>query len=86
MLLIAGRSDLVSLRPEAESLLRSETTGKIKSVVVTLKGAQNTQPGYDFYSRNFAPWVGIPEDPVTGEENIKKVEECVHYITKHMKK
>uniref|UniRef100_A0A3Q4GQV2 Phenazine biosynthesis like protein domain containing n=1 Tax=Neolamprologus brichardi TaxID=32507 RepID=A0A3Q4GQV2_NEOBR len=22
--------------------------------------------GYDFYSRNFAPWVGIPEDPVTG--------------------
>ncbi|XP_056326908.1 phenazine biosynthesis-like domain-containing protein [Danio aesculapii] len=60
------RSDLVSLRPEAESLLRSETTGKIKSVVVTLKGAQNAQPGYDFYSRNFAPWVGIPEDPVTG--------------------
>ncbi|NP_001019582.1 phenazine biosynthesis-like domain-containing protein [Danio rerio] len=60
------RSDLVSLRPEADSLLRSETTGKIKSVVVTLKGAQKAQPGYDFYSRNFAPWVGIPEDPVTG--------------------
>ncbi|XP_035761092.1 phenazine biosynthesis-like domain-containing protein 1 [Neolamprologus brichardi] len=29
-------------------------------------GSPDCQPGYDFYSRNFAPWVGIPEDPVTG--------------------
>uniref|UniRef100_A0A8C1PHM5 Phenazine biosynthesis-like protein domain containing 2 n=1 Tax=Cyprinus carpio TaxID=7962 RepID=A0A8C1PHM5_CYPCA len=60
------RSELVSLRPEAESLLRNETTGKIKSLIITLKGAESTQSGYDFYSRVFAPWVGVPEDPVTG--------------------
>ncbi|TRY90537.1 hypothetical protein DNTS_002662 [Danionella cerebrum] len=57
------RSELSSLRPEADSLLTTESTGRIKSVIVTLKG--NTGCGYDFYSRNFAPWVGIPEDPVT---------------------
>ncbi|XDV50219.1 hypothetical protein PO909_019316 [Leuciscus waleckii] len=60
------RSELISLRPEAETLLRNETTGKIKSLIVTLKGPQTTQSGYDFYSRVFAPWVGVPEDPVTG--------------------
>ncbi|XP_058652923.1 phenazine biosynthesis-like domain-containing protein isoform X2 [Onychostoma macrolepis] len=60
------RSELVSLRPEAEALLRNETTGKIKSLIITLKGAESTQSGYDFYSRVFAPWVGVPEDPVTG--------------------
>ncbi|XP_026080432.1 phenazine biosynthesis-like domain-containing protein [Carassius auratus] len=60
------RSELVSLRPEAQSLLRNETTGKIRSLIITLKGAESTQSGYDFYSRVFAPWVGVPEDPVTG--------------------
>ncbi len=29
-------------------------------------GSPDCQPGYDFYSRYFAPWNGIPEDPVTG--------------------
>ncbi|XP_067277956.1 phenazine biosynthesis-like domain-containing protein [Pseudorasbora parva] len=60
------RSELMSLRPEAETLLRNETTGKIKSLIITLKGTQTSQSGYDFYSRIFAPWVGVPEDPVTG--------------------
>ncbi|ROL49088.1 Phenazine biosynthesis-like domain-containing protein 2 [Anabarilius grahami] len=60
-----NRSELMSLRPEAETLVRNETTGKIKSLIVTLKGTQTTQSGYDFYSRVFSPWVGVPEDPVT---------------------
>jgi len=34
---------------------------------VTMKGAPTVQPGYDFYSRYFAPWYGVPEDPVCGE-------------------
>uniref|UniRef100_A0A3Q3E572 Phenazine biosynthesis like protein domain containing n=1 Tax=Labrus bergylta TaxID=56723 RepID=A0A3Q3E572_9LABR len=29
-------------------------------------GSPDCQPGYDFYSRYFSPWNGIPEDPVTG--------------------
>ncbi|XP_055027214.2 phenazine biosynthesis-like domain-containing protein [Misgurnus anguillicaudatus] len=60
------RSKLTSLKPEADALLRNESTGKIKGVIVTMKGAPTAQPGYDFYSRYFAPWVGILEDPVTG--------------------
>ncbi|XP_017571293.1 phenazine biosynthesis-like domain-containing protein 1 isoform X1 [Pygocentrus nattereri] len=60
------RSALTSLNPVAETLLKCEDSGKVKSVVVTIKGAPTSQPGYDFFSRNFAPWHGIPEDPVTG--------------------
>ncbi|XP_056326529.1 phenazine biosynthesis-like domain-containing protein [Danio aesculapii] len=60
------RSELTSLSPVAEALIKSETTGKIKAVIVTIKGAPNAQPGYDFYSRVFAPWFGVPEDPVCG--------------------
>ncbi|RXN27783.1 phenazine biosynthesis-like domain-containing [Labeo rohita] len=60
------RSELTSLKPEAEALLKNESTGKIKGVIVTMKGAPTAQPGYDFYSRYFAPWVGIHEDPVCG--------------------
>ncbi|XP_073776982.1 phenazine biosynthesis-like domain-containing protein [Danio rerio] len=60
------RSELTSLSPVAEALIKSETTGKIKAVIVTIKGAPNAQPGYDFYSRVFAPWYGVPEDPVCG--------------------
>uniref|UniRef100_A0A9J7X8G2 Phenazine biosynthesis-like protein domain containing 2 n=1 Tax=Cyprinus carpio carpio TaxID=630221 RepID=A0A9J7X8G2_CYPCA len=61
-----SRSELTSLKPEAEALLKNESTGKIKGVIVTMKGAPTAQPGYDFYSRYFAPWVGILEDPVCG--------------------
>ncbi|KAI5617417.1 phenazine biosynthesis like protein domain containing [Silurus asotus] len=60
------RSVLSSLSPVAESLLKSEDSGRVKSLIITVKGAPTSQPGYDFYSRNFAPWVGVPEDPVTG--------------------
>ncbi|XP_039528038.1 phenazine biosynthesis-like domain-containing protein isoform X1 [Pimephales promelas] len=60
------RSKLTSLRPEAEALLKNESTGKLKGVIVTMKGAPTVQPGYDFYSRYFAPWYGVPEDPVCG--------------------
>ncbi|XP_073690095.1 phenazine biosynthesis-like domain-containing protein [Garra rufa] len=60
------RSELTSLKPEGEDLLKNESTGKIKGVIVTIKGAPTAQPEYDFYSRYFSPWFGIPEDPVCG--------------------
>ncbi|XP_050982228.1 phenazine biosynthesis-like domain-containing protein [Labeo rohita] len=60
------RSALTSLKPEAEALLKNESTGKIKGVIVTMKGAPTAQPGYDIYSRYFAPWLGVHEDPVCG--------------------
>ena len=36
----------------------------VRGVIVTLQGG----PPYDFLSRYFAPWNGVPEDPVTGQE------------------
>jgi predicted PhzF superfamily epimerase YddE/YHI9 len=47
-----------------QELLAIENSGVIKGVIITLKA--NEEEDYDFYSRYFAPWVGIPEDPVTG--------------------
>lgn len=66
------RKQLESLTPDISSMMAAEVTGKVKGVIVTLKG--NTENGavssdgetYDFISRYFAPWNGIPEDPVTG--------------------
>ncbi|XP_048865041.1 phenazine biosynthesis-like domain-containing protein 1 [Brienomyrus brachyistius] len=63
------RAALMSLQPDPASLLHAEPTGKVKSLMVTLKGDPVAQPAYDFFSRNFAPWQGIPEDPVTGSSH-----------------
>ncbi|GFO25743.1 phenazine biosynthesis-like domain-containing protein [Plakobranchus ocellatus] len=49
-----------------------EHTGLVKGVGLTVKGSQTNGcvdgdgKVYDFVSRYFAPWMGIPEDPVTG--------------------
>ncbi|XP_061670294.1 phenazine biosynthesis-like domain-containing protein 2 [Syngnathoides biaculeatus] len=60
------RSVLTSLQVSPDVLLRSEKSGLVKGLIVTTKGSPDCQPAYDFYSRYFAPWNGIPEDPVTG--------------------
>ncbi|KAM6943302.1 phenazine biosynthesis-like domain-containing protein [Xenentodon cancila] len=60
------RSVLTGLKVDPIALLNSETSGRVKGLIVTMKGSLDSQPGYDFYSRYFGPWVGIPEDPVTG--------------------
>ena len=52
---------LKSIKPDATALLASHS-GKIRGVIVTVKGEKD----YDFVSRYFAPWNGIPEDSVTG--------------------
>ncbi|MGH0117380.1 UNVERIFIED_CONTAM: hypothetical protein FKN15_033475, partial [Acipenser sinensis] len=58
-----NRCVLESLKPDTESLMKSDSTGKVAGLIITLKGNQNGD--YDFYSRYFSPWNGIPEDPVT---------------------
>jgi aminocarboxymuconate-semialdehyde decarboxylase len=57
-------SGLLAISAEFPSLLRAAHGGAVvRGVMVTLR----TPAGpYDFQSRYFAPWVGIPEDPVTG--------------------
>ncbi|NXE32716.1 PBLD protein, partial [Ptilorrhoa leucosticta] len=59
------RSVLEELKVSAQSFLSAEKTGKVKGLILTVKG-NSSGKGHDFYSRYFAPWYGVPEDPVTG--------------------
>uniref|UniRef100_A0A2K5ZAH7 Phenazine biosynthesis-like domain-containing protein n=1 Tax=Mandrillus leucophaeus TaxID=9568 RepID=A0A2K5ZAH7_MANLE len=62
-----NRSFLENLKVNTENLLQVENTGKVKGLILTLKGEPGGQSrSFDFYSRYFAPWVGVAEDPVTG--------------------
>ncbi|XP_062989119.1 phenazine biosynthesis-like domain-containing protein [Elgaria multicarinata webbii] len=64
---IYKRSDLEKLKVNGQELLLAEKTGKVKGLIVTLKGDfHGKHESYDFYSRYFAPWNGVSEDPVTG--------------------
>uniref|UniRef100_A0A8C9L1Z0 Phenazine biosynthesis-like domain-containing protein n=1 Tax=Pavo cristatus TaxID=9049 RepID=A0A8C9L1Z0_PAVCR len=61
------RSVLEELQVRAQHFLSAEKTGKVKGLILTLKGKSNGKDkGHDFYSRYFAPWYGVLEDPVTG--------------------
>lgn len=61
------RSFLESLKVNTERLPAIEKTGKVRGLILTVKGEAGGQTApYDFYSRCFAPWVGVAEDPVTG--------------------
>lgn len=64
---LCPRSFLESLKVNTEPLPGIEKTGKVKGLILTVKGESGGQTTpYDFYSRYFAPWFGVPEDPVTG--------------------
>lgn len=61
------RSFLENLKVNTQNLLQVENSGKVKGLILTLKGQPGGQAeAFDFYSRYFAPWVGVAEDPVTG--------------------
>ncbi|XP_042552350.1 phenazine biosynthesis-like domain-containing protein isoform X3 [Dipodomys spectabilis] len=60
------RSFLETLKVNTETLPHIENTGKVKGLILTLKGEPGGQTqAFDFYSRYFAPWWGVAEDPVT---------------------
>jgi PhzF family phenazine biosynthesis protein len=54
---------LVALAPEMGSLARVKLPDGVMGVSVT---APDEEGSADFVSRFFGPWVGVPEDPVTG--------------------
>ncbi|XP_004632099.1 phenazine biosynthesis-like domain-containing protein [Octodon degus] len=61
------RSFLETLQVTTGTLTQVENTGKVKGLILTLRGEPSGHAqAFDFYSRYFAPWVGVSEDPVTG--------------------
>ena len=60
-------------KPDFQAMMCAHSSGVVRGVIVTLQGTESngcvdsSGAVYDFVSRYFAPWVGIPEDPVTGE-------------------
>ncbi|CAK8685558.1 unnamed protein product [Clavelina lepadiformis] len=57
-----AQKDIEELNPDISKMTETHDGSKYKGVIVTTKGSGD----YDFLSRYFAPWNGIPEDPVTG--------------------
>eukprot|EP00053_Salpingoeca_punica_P019373 m.195469 g.195469 ORF g.195469 m.195469 type:complete len:294 (+) comp17637_c0_seq4:41-922(+) len=59
------RQQLEAMNPDTTAMRESHTEDLVRGVIVTLD-AKGRYGEYHFLSRYFAPWVGIPEDPVTG--------------------
>jgi len=62
----AAVSALRSLAPDPKEMMASHDGSMITGVSV---GCRATDPHFDFYSRYFAPWNGIDEDPVNGSSH-----------------
>ena len=63
------REDLESIPiPNTDELLSIHDGSEIKGIIISVKsgGCDSEGQPYDFISRYFAAWNGIPEDPVTG--------------------
>lgn len=61
---LAWQKEVKSIQPDIPRLLQVDPGDGVLGVAVTAPGAESAD--YDFVSRFFAPWVGVPEDPVTG--------------------
>ena len=59
-----NQNDIKSIKPDLEKLKKLN----YPSVVITARGNES-----DFVSRNFAPKLGIPEDPVTGSSHCELI-------------
>ncbi len=68
-------------------LIRARRDERVRGVIVTLKGdgvkngcLSPSGAPYDFMSRYFGPWVGITEDPVTGNRKSKTMQVYVQRL------
>jgi len=57
-----NESTLLKLKPNFSGLVNVKGNNMVMGIIVTMKGSGEV----NFYSRYFAPWVGLDEDPVTG--------------------
>jgi len=57
------RGQLEAIEPDLAAMAGAVGAGEVHGAIVAIGGGRG---GYDFCSRFFSPWLGIPEDPVTG--------------------
>lgn len=60
---LGSEAEVRALAPDLGALGEVQLPPGVMGVSVTARGSA---PGVDFSSRFFGPWVGVPEDPVTG--------------------
>jgi PhzF family phenazine biosynthesis protein len=58
---LKDEEEVLKVEPDFEKMLASPTENIIGIIITSPAKSQ-----YDFISRFFGPWVGVPEDPVTG--------------------
>jgi len=74
IILLRNYSDLLKAKANTEKLLELKFPVGVKGISLTTQTfdiplQHHTSGPYDFASRYFAPWVGIPEDPVNGSSH-----------------
>jgi trans-2,3-dihydro-3-hydroxyanthranilate isomerase len=63
---VRSRTAIDQAQPELSELA---AMNKANGITTTHLFTWDAPPGYDLYTRDFAPAIGIPEDPVTGAAN-----------------
>ena len=63
LVVLSAEEQVLAIRPDFGALGKVALPSGVMGVAVTARGAD---PGVDFVSRFFAPWLGVDEDPVTG--------------------
>ncbi len=68
---LASYTDIRNLSPNFDQLTKINFGEyNVRGIIVTTRGGSDPAVAqYDFCSRYFAPWVGINEDPVTGDSH-----------------
>jgi PhzF family phenazine biosynthesis protein len=64
---IRSQKDIDAAQPQLDSLAKLNRSQQ--AVTTHLFTFDTSEQGYDLYTRDFAPAIGIPEDPVTGAAN-----------------
>ena len=72
--ILSNRKVFEEIQPDLAALTKAYLKqDRIGGVIITLKGrpengaVDHSGKPYDFISRYFDPWNGVPEDPVTGK-------------------
>lgn len=61
---VKDKKTLEGLKPDFTKALA--VSDRLKLLMLTTQSTDSEDSEYDFYSRCFAPWLGVNEDPVTG--------------------